>query len=71
MFNKEKIKIKNFNLLKTSAEEGYIVAMYELGQFYYENKNEDVSNLKKSLAWHREACKNGYILSYVSFINLR
>lgn len=45
--------------------------MYELGQFYYENKNEDASNLKKSLAWHREACKNGYILSYVSFINFR
>lgn len=61
----EKLKYKNYNLLKSSAEEGYIVAMYELGQYYYENKKDNSINLKKSLAWHREACKNGYILSYV------
>lgn len=54
-----------FDYLKSSAEEGYIEAMYVLGNEYI--KGELCKrNYELSYAWHRQACRNGYILSYVS-----
>ena len=52
-----------FEYLKESAKEGYVQAMYTLGNEYL--KGELCSkNYTKALAWHRQASRNGYILSY-------
>jgi TPR repeat protein len=53
-----------FEYLKSSAEEGYVEAMHELGNAYMEGKICKRDYLK-ALAWHRQACRNGYVLSYV------
>jgi TPR repeat protein len=59
-----------FKYLKLSAEEGYPPSMYELGNSYLEGSivNKDTY---KALAWHRHACKNGFILSYVRVNNIK
>jgi len=51
--------------LKSSAEEGYIEAMYELGNAYIKGELCK-KNYELAYAWHRQACRNGYTLSYVS-----
>ena len=58
--------IKNqamFDYLSNSAEEGYLEAMHELGNQYMSGTLRK-KNYLKALAWHRQACRNGYILSY-------
>jgi TPR repeat protein len=62
--NEKEIKMKAmFDYLKYSAEEGYVEAMYELGnQYLYGGLRH--KNYLKALSWHRQACRNGYILSY-------
>jgi len=55
-----------FDYLKSSAEEGYIEAMYVLGNEYIKGVLCK-KNYELAYAWHRQACRNGYILSYVKF----
>lgn len=52
-----------FDYLTNSAEEGYLEAMHELGNQYLSGHLRK-KNYLKSLAWHRQACRNGYLLSY-------
>jgi len=52
-----------FDYLSNSAEEGYVEAMHELGNQYIIGAIRKKNNLK-ALAWHRQACRNGFILSY-------
>ena len=67
IYNENENNIKQtvvFDYLKSSAEEGYTEAMYELGNEYI--KGEFCSkNYELAYAWHRQACRNGYLLSYV------
>ena len=56
-------KLALFDYLSRSAEEGYLEAMHELGNHYISG-NLRKKNYLKALAWHRHACRNGYILSY-------
>jgi TPR repeat protein len=53
-----------FDYLKMSAEEGYVEAMHELGNQYTLGEICK-KNYLYALAWHRQACRNGYLLSYV------
>lgn len=53
-----------FDYLRFAAEEGYVEAMYELGNEFIKGELCQV-DYKLALAWHRQACRNGYILSYV------
>lgn len=52
-----------FDYLCLSAEEGYVEAMHELGIQYLKG-TICKKNILNSLAWHRQACRNGYYLSY-------
>lgn len=49
--------------LLLSAEEGYTTSMYILGNEYIKGELIQKSYYK-ALAWHRQACKDGYFLSY-------
>ena len=63
----EEFRVKKhatFDYLKLSAEEGYVEAMHELGNEYCKGEYTK-RNLLKALAWHRQACRNGFSLSYV------
>jgi hypothetical protein len=67
VYKEEEAKIKKqaiFDYLKLSAEEGYVEAMHELGNEYAKGEYTK-RNLLKALAWYRQACRNGYSLSYV------
>lgn len=64
--NDDIVKKVIFDYLKSSAEEGYIEAMYELGNEYIRGEICK-KNYELAYAWHRQACRNGYVLSYVSF----
>ncbi len=62
-----KVRIKNIvslQYLTFSAEEGYTEAMFELGNSYINNNIDLEKDYYKALAWHRQACRNGYFLSY-------
>lgn len=70
LYDNEKDKKKAmFDYLKMSAEEGYPAAMYELGNEYIKGDICEV-DYYLSLAWHRHACRNGYFLSYVIYVNI-
>lgn len=72
-FYRDNRDLKNkamYDYLKCSAEEGYTPAMYELGCSYLKGELAPI-NTFKSLSWHRQACKNGYILSYVSALLIK
>lgn len=65
--NEDQQKLKKavvFDYLKSAAEEGYLEAMYELGNEYMKGELCK-KNYELAYAWHRQACRNGYILSYV------
>jgi len=64
--NNDLIKKVIFDYLKSSAEEGYIEAMYELGNEYIKGQLCK-KNYELAYAWHRQACRNGYVLSYVNY----
>lgn len=49
--------------LKRSAEEGYVEAQHELANCFMSGIYTKV-DLKLALAWHRQACRNGFIASY-------
>ena len=52
-----------FKYLRRSAEEGYVEAQFELANNLMSG---DICKIdyKLALAWHRQACRNGYVLSY-------
>ena len=52
-----------FRYLKRSAEEGYVEAQHELANCYMSGEICKI-DYKLALAWHRQACRNGFILSY-------
>ena len=55
----------HFKYLKRAAEEGLIHAQHLLGVAYYEG-HAVPKNDKLSLAWFREAARNGYPLSFIN-----
>lgn len=55
-------KYLHFKYLKRAAEEGHVIAQHLLGVAYFEGKYTN-KNEKLSLAWFREAAKNGEPLS--------
>lgn len=66
MYGDEEEKLRRgamYDYLRTAAEEGYVEAMHELGNNYISGHWSKRDKLK-ALAWHRQACRNGYILSY-------
>jgi len=64
--NADLLKKIMFDYLKASAEEGYTEAMYELGNEYIRGVLCK-KDYELAYAWHRQACRNGYILSYVKY----
>ena len=62
--NEDITKKVMFDYLKSSAEEGYTEAMFELGNEYIKGELCR-KNYELAYAWHRQACRNGYVLSYV------
>lgn len=55
----------HFKYLKRAAEEGYVQAQHMLAIAYHEGKYTKQDNML-SLAWFREAARNGYPLSLVN-----
>lgn len=52
-----------FKYLRRAAEEGYVEAQHELANNYMSGEICKI-DYKMALAWHRQACRNGYVLSY-------
>ena len=59
----------SFLYLKRSAEEGYILAQHHLAQEYHSGTLTSRNDLL-SLAWHRQATKNGFYFSYIPAADL-
>ena len=63
--NMKKQQLSYLNLLKNSAEEGYTLSMYYLAELYNSKLLINViQKKKKALSWHRQASRNGFLLSY-------
>jgi TPR repeat protein len=52
-----------FKYLRRAAEEGFVEAQFELANNYMNGELCKI-DYKLALAWHRQACRNGYVLSY-------